>query len=91
LLLNLAIDFWALFATMLCLHGDGEGTRLGADGTVTLAISALLIAFTPSAPRPFAINGAWLIIAGLDLCVAITVRAVRATMFCWLRDFKGAR
>jgi len=90
LLLNCVVDVWALFATMLSLHSDGELARLRANGTVALTVSALLTAFGPFAPRSFTRNGARIIAAGLNLHVAILMRAIWATMLCRLRDFEGS-
>jgi hypothetical protein len=80
-----------LFAAMRSLHCDGELARLGTNGTIALAVSALLTAFGPRAPRSFTIYGAWVHSTFLNLSVASTVGAVGTTMLGWLRDFEGSR
>jgi hypothetical protein len=90
LLLNCVMDVWALCTTILSLHSDSVFARLRANGTIALTVSALLTAFGPFAPRSFTRNGAWIIAAGLNLHVAMLMRAIRATMLCRLRHFEGS-
>jgi len=99
--LGLAIGPFAILS--LVLHGDthNELARLRSNGTITcFAVGALLTAWGPWSPVTFAILRATLLVAALNLLVAVLpldllianiLDTLRTTARGWLGDFKTSR